>query len=69
MLRLGENRQKDDVSFLCREKNFRSYSLRLHGCLDFIGQQKDEEEDGGELEISKTFREAGAFLAWLKSPT
>ena len=68
MLRLGENRQKD-VSFLCREKNFRSYSLRLHGCLDFIGQQKDEEEDGGELEISKTFRKAEAFLAWLKSAT
>ena len=68
MLRLGENRQKDDVSFLCREKNFRSYSLRLHGCLDFIGQQKDE-EDGGELEISKTFIEAEAFLPRLKSAT
>ena len=68
MLRLGENRQKDDVSFLCREKNFRSYSLRLHGCLDFIGQQKDE-EDGRELEISKTFRKAEAFLARISSAT
>lgn len=68
MLRLGENRQKDDVSFLCREKNFRSYSLRLHGCLDFIGQQKDE-EDRGELEISKTFRKAEAFLARISSAT
>ena len=66
MLRLGENSRQKDVSFLCREKNFRSYSLRLHGCLDFIGQQKDD-KDEGELEISKTF--AVAFLAWQTSTT